>query len=240
MSDTGRVRRKNEDSFLIQAVRMCRGETGLLYVLADGMGGREHGDIASQKVIRTFHDLTERLQSEQTGPEAWMIETAIAAHEAVIRKGESLGSEGIGSTLVAALFTGETAYLTSVGDSRAYLLRDEALVQITRDDSLVALMVAAGQLKADEIYTHPRRNEVTRYLGKPGPLEPGRYAIKIQAGDAFLFCSDGLWEMVRDDEIARMLIQYPDPAEAVQRFIETANASGGTDNITAAVVRSKA
>ena len=142
-----------------------------------------------------------------------------------------------GSTVTMAVIKGWTAYVGNVGDSRTYLLREGRLQQLTTDHSLVAGLVAAGKIRPDEIYTHPQRNVVYRSLGSDSQVKVDITRHPLQAGDRLLLCSDGLWEMVRDPQIAALLKEMLDVWEACGRLVETANRNGGQDNITAIVVR---
>jgi protein phosphatase len=142
-----------------------------------------------------------------------------------------------GSTVTMAVLQGWTAYIANVGDSRTYLLRDGKLEQLTTDHSLVAGLVAAGTIEPDEIYTHPQRNVIYRSLGSDPEVEVDIVRQPLQAGDRLLLCSDGLWEMVRDPEMAAVLDRTPDVWEACDQLVERANENGGPDNITAILVR---
>lgn len=143
---------------------------------------------------------------------------------------------GAGSTAVVALVHGEDAVLANVGDSRGYLLRGGGLTQITRDHSVVASLVAGGMLRPDDIYSHPQRNVIYRSLGGGAEVVVDLFPLTVQGGDRLLLCSDGLWEMVRDPQIAGLLAAAGTPAEACAALIAAANDSGGEDNISAAVL----
>jgi protein phosphatase len=159
--------------------------------------------------------------------------------EAIVRYGRDHSeAHGLGSTVTAALVVNGRAYIANVGDSRTYLLRGGALQRITRDHSLVERLVEAGQIEPDEVYDHPNRNLIYRSLGADrAEVEVDIFTEQLRVGDMLLLCSDGLWEMVRDDEIAGILTAGPDLAAACNRLIERANANGGVDNITAVVAR---
>ena len=135
------------------------------------------------------------------------------------------------------MVVGDRLLAANVGDSRIYLLRGRGLEQISRDHSLVGSLVEAGQITRAQVYDHPNRNLIYRSLGAGDEAEPEMRSVQLGAGETVLLCSDGLWEMVRDDEIAAVLAQEPLPQGAAVRLVELANAHGGADNIAAVVLR---
>lgn len=163
-----------------------------------------------------------------------------AASEAMVAYGqEHAEAKGLGSTVTAALVLGEHAFIANVGDSRTYLLRGPQLTRITTDHSLVERLVEVGQIARDDVYDHPHRNLVTRSLGGAtrSEVEVDIFVERLQPGDSLLLCCDGLWEMVRDAQLASILREVEDPAQAAEVLIERANENGGEDNITAVIVR---
>jgi PPM family protein phosphatase len=147
-------------------------------------------------------------------------------------------ARGLGSTVTAALAIGDQAFIANVGDSRTYLYRDGKLERVTQDHSLVERLVEAGQIDREDVYTHPNRNLIYRSLGAGhAEVEVDIFTERMQAADVLLLCSDGLWDMVRDHEIAQVLADVSDPAEACGRLVELANDYGGEDNITVILVR---
>ena len=160
------------------------------------------------------------------------------ANSAIVRYGEKQSAaRGLGSTVTAVLVQNDNAYVANVGDSRTYLLREGKLAPITRDHSLVARLVESNQISADEIYTHPQRNLIYRSLGAGHKtIEVDVFHETLLPGDILLLCSDGLWEMVHDEDLLRLLGEESSPQKICDQLIELANTNGGEDNITAVVV----
>jgi serine/threonine protein phosphatase PrpC len=152
------------------------------------------------------------------------------------RKSATVGNDR-GTTLTAALITGSSAIVVNVGDSRTYLYRNGQLQQITKDHSLVASLVSAGLITPEAARSHPQRNQVYRTLGDKEDLEIDAFPQVLSAGDLLLLCSDGLWEMVRDEAIQAILEQAPSPQSACDALIQAALQAGGEDNVSAIVVR---
>ena len=153
-------------------------------------------------------------------------------------KHKPMEAANAGTTVTLAGVYGSDAIIANAGDGRAYLLRDQELIKITRDHSLVANMVSEGYIQPDEVYSHPQRNVIYRFLGQKGLVYPDIYSQVLQAGDYLILCSDGLWEMVRNEEIIVRLVQdADDPAQACQALVDAANEAGGEDNISVVVVK---
>ncbi len=222
-TDVGRVREGNEDAYLVDDAM------GLVAV-ADGMGGHRGGEVASATAL-------EALRAAITHGRP-LRESMEDANEAVFTK--SLTDDelrGMGTTLTAAtLVTGGTVLVGHVGDSRAYLLHDGVLRQLTVDHSLVEELVREGRLTADEAAVHPQRSIITRALGVDPSVEVDVYSVELAPGDRLLLCSDGLTGMVQAEIIAGTLRREEDPARAAAALIDAANVAGGEDNITAVVV----
>ncbi len=143
-----------------------------------------------------------------------------------------------GTTITMAVLHGPQAIIANIGDSRTYLLRNHALRLITRDHSLVASLISEGHILPNEIYTHPQRNVIYRYLGQKGKAQPDIYQQTLQPGDQLLLCSDGLWEMIRSEqEMARIMENASDPLQACHDLVDAANHNGGEDNISVIVVK---
>ena len=217
------------------------------YLVADGMGGHDAGDVASRTVnqivtdwiIRTkvLPDLRKATRKLTTGdvPGELLTQAIQRANEVLLRRGQAKGSD-LGSTVTAALVIGDVATIASVGDSRTYLLRDGRLEQITQDHSLVARLVDAGVIGPEEVRTHPQRNRIYRCLGHKSTVEVDTFTVQLRRGDRLILCSDGLWEMVLDPEIQRIVEQSRSPQRACDALVEAANRAGGEDNIAVIVV----
>ena len=220
----GHIRPQNEDCYLIDAELQ-------LGVLADGMGGHECGEVASQIVV-------ERIQEEVRAGTP-MAEALVKAHHAVlaaVRDGK--GRAGMGSTALAVKIDGDSFEVVWVGDSRAYLWSQGALTQITRDHSLVQLMVDQGDITAEEAEFHPQRNFITQAIGMESlsRLEVGLVRGRLYPGQQILLCSDGLSGELSVEEITCILSQPADEQTKVDRLIQTALDNGGSDNVTVLLV----
>ena len=223
LSDIGRVRTHNEDSVLAQPP---------LFVVADGMGGHEAGEVASSIAIETIRDHAPRR------PDAKALARAVkAANREVIRSArEGYGKQGMGTTMTAAIVEGTHIAIAHVGDSRAYLLRSGTLEQITDDHSMVADMIRRGQLSEAEARYHPNRSVITRALGTDPSVVADTYELTAGLGDRLMLCSDGLTGMLEDAMIAETLATYADPAAATRALVDAANDAGGHDNISVVVI----
>jgi serine/threonine protein phosphatase PrpC len=226
ITDVGRVRAgaPNEDGFLDEARRL-----GLVAV-ADGMGGHRAGEVASAtalEALRAAMAAGQPLRDAIEGANDAVLEKSVTDHEL----------RGMGTTLTAGtLGTDGNLLVGHVGDSRAYLVRDGELTQITNDHSLVEEMVRGGELTPEQAESHPRRSIITRALGIDPEVEVDVYPLELRPGDRLLLCSDGLTTMLRGDEIAEILEGEPHPERAAQLLVDAANAAGGEDNVTAVVV----
>lgn len=241
------IKRKNnanEDSFVTLQGSCCLDGEQLpfgLFAVADGMGGHSFGREASQIAARSMMQLVlpQIMASNELSDDLciqFLLSGVEQANANICRYSEQKQRD-MGTTLTAALLLKNKAYIINVGDSRTYLLRErEELTKITQDHSLVARLVAAGSITPDEVYTHPERNKVYRCVGNSNGVEVDWFTVDIQPGDQFLLCSDGLWEMVRDPEIERILRYGMDVHRVSEQLVEAALRGGGADNITAVVV----
>jgi len=228
-SDVGRRRTSNQDS---------GATTGRLLIVADGMGGHAHGEIASATTVAAFTELDARLPQDLTGLDlaAEMTAALVDATERLSRRaGEEPDTRGMGTTVVSLLLTGDQLALAHIGDSRIYRLRDGGLTQLTHDHTMVQQLVDEGQITAEEAAHHPRRSVLMRALSTDHAPEPDLDRIDIREGDRFLLCSDGVTAVLDDDALRRELTADAAPEEIVPRLIDLANEGGGPDNITAIV-----
>jgi serine/threonine protein phosphatase PrpC len=239
-----RKHKPNEDAVLaVRSVCDARGRLCpvALYVVADGMGGHASGRVASH--LATHSMMQSVLPAIQQGEElndTFLMDTLTdCAHLAnsVIHEYKEEHGVDLGTTITAALLVESTAYIVNVGDSRTYIYRqDGGLAQITRDHSLVARLVSAGAIAAEDVYTHPDRNKIYRGLGEKDNVQVDWFIEPVQAGDYVLLCSDGLWEMVRDHEIEQILKRcLPDVSQASEALIKAALHRGGSDNVSVIV-----
>lgn len=243
-TDVGRKRKLNEDSFSVSP------ETHL-YVVCDGMGGHNAGEVASRMAVETITAFIEKSHREKeiTWPygldvnlsfDGNRLKTAIKLANKKVFKSADNREEytGMGTTAVAALVSGNVMTVGSAGDSRCYLFRDGKLTQLTRDDSWVAAAWAEGILSAQEIEKHPLRNVITKAVGAKDTLDLDIVEHHFQEGDVALVCSDGLHSMIGDEEIQRVLNEAPQALqEAAQRLIAAANEAGGKDNVSVVLLR---
>jgi serine/threonine protein phosphatase PrpC len=228
LTHAGKVRQNNEDALLVG-----EGEDETLFVVADGIGGFEAGEVASSLAVEVLKDL----QPDES------FETAVGeANRRIVAAGR--GDEklsGMGTTVVAIRFGGTqgepVAEVAHVGDSRAYLMRGGNMNPITEDHSLVAELVRSGDLTRDQAAEHPQKNLITRALGADEEVDVDTAILPIEAGDRILLCSDGLSDMVSETGISEILADSPDdPERAARGLLTAALDAGGNDNITVVVV----
>jgi serine/threonine protein phosphatase PrpC len=249
-SDVGRQRQQNEDFVGKYSLGMQQTsdtpEVGL-YLVADGMGGHQAGEVASQDVVRVILDeIQEKAQLLQSVPKvkrstikidsvnsaSEVLKQAILRANEIVFKARRQVDSDRGTTITAALIVGQESAVANVGDSRTYLLRDNQLRQITKDHSLVASLLEANVIQPDEVRVHPQRSRIFRNLGERLDVEVDTYDVQLQVKDRLLLCSDGLWEMVLDSEIQQIMQSSTDPQQACDRLVDAANLAGGQDNIS--------
>ena len=227
MTDIGRKREVNQD--YVFATDETIGNLPNLLVVADGMGGHRAGDFASRFTVEV---LAEEVQNcKETHPETILGNSIQAANERLLEEAEKDNRlEGMGTTLVAATIMDHVLYFANVGDSRLYLINKE-IRQLSKDHSMVEEMVRLGGLTEEEAKHHPDKNIITRAIGVKQKVEPDFFEYRLRGGDIILMCSDGLTNMVDDDEIFQIVKSARDIVEAVESLIQRANENGGSDNI---------
>ena len=247
-SDTGRVRTLNEDSIFTLVMSYMRQSVASqwgLFIVADGMGGQEAGEVASQIAIQiAARELAQDLLATEVDGRSLTSEQAQqrmsraleVANERVYLERQKREND-MGTTMTAALVRDWMLYVAHVGDCRAYRWGQDGCQQLTMDHSVVASMVAAGTAKPEEIYTHPQRNVIYRCIGDRASVEVDVATLALSPGDRLVLCSDGLWEMVRDEGIEDVMLRESDPQAACEILVEQANAAGGVDNISVIVVQ---
>lgn len=220
-TDTGRKRRRNEDSYVIAPP---------LFAVADGMGGAQAGEIASKLAAAALEDTD---PGSLSGEDRVMSLIQEANRRVYERSNEDPSASGMGTTITVALVEDAGVTIGHVGDSRAYRYRDGSIEQITEDHSLVNELMKSGKLSPEEAETHPQRSVITRALGTDPDVDVDSFTVETQTGDVFLLCSDGLTTMVDDDDILGVLEKHHDDLDrATKSLVSAANRGGGEDNIT--------
>jgi len=242
----GKGREHNEDALFALSITLASNGEYLpfgLFIVADGMGGHKHGEMASNLAVRcTASQVIQKvlmsiLALQPTAPSESIQEilelSVKEAHQTIIKKAPESGS-----TLTVILLLDKLMSIAHVGDSRAYIVSPEGTMQVlTHDHSLVMRMMELGQLTVEEALVHPQRNVLYRALGYGEPFIPDISTLPLPQTGFVLLCSDGLWGVVPQEEISRLIIDSPDIQIACQRLIDAANAAGGPDNISAILVR---
>ena len=210
-----------------------------VFIVADGMGGHAAGEVASEMAVQTIaRGLAGVVGKSENDATQMMTRAIIGANSAIFRRTmDEPEKRGMGTTATAMIVNGPRYILGQVGDSRAYLLRDRVLSQITKDHSYVQEQVDAGYLTPEQARTHPYSNVITRCVGANSDVVPDVYVGTLQSDDVFVLASDGLTGMLEDDELLGILNSDPQPAVVVDNMISEANRRGGLDNITVVIIR---
>jgi PPM family protein phosphatase len=225
-SDTGRRRRRNEDTYVVAPP---------LFAVADGMGGAQAGEVASRLAASALEGGD---SDGLEGPQRIDALIQEANRRIYDRASSDPSASGMGTTMTVAIVEGMTVAIGHVGDSRAYLVRDERMEQLTEDHSLVNELLKSGKLSAEEAHVHPQRSVITRAVGTDPDVDVDGFTIEAEDGDVFLLCSDGLTDMVEDEEILELVHGHRDDLDrAVKSLVAAANRGGGDDNITAVAFR---
>ena len=247
-TDVGRRRLGNEDAFLVadlaaesgfnvNASGHCRDERGSLLVVADGMGGAAAGEIASAMAIATLREALMGIPCEQSAGEELKLAVETANESIWTRAQQDGRLRGMGSTLTAALVQAGVAHICQVGDSRAYLIRGERIRQLTKDQSLVQLLVDMGDITPEQAAHHPQKKVILQALGAKPTVKAEMTTVELCRDDYLLLCSDGLSNLVAPAEMQDVVAQSHDLEAACWQLVELANGRGGEDNITVIVAR---
>src|SRR5579862_5207124 len=225
-SDTGRRRRRNEDNYVVAPP---------LFAVADGMGGAQAGEVASKLAASALEDGSSQSETAQLGGLEHLDALIQEANRRIYdRASTDPTASGMGTTMTVALVEGMSVAIGHVGDSRAYLVRGEQMEQLTEDHSLVNELLKTGKLSEEEAQVHPQRSVITRAVGTDPDVDVDGFTIESEEGDVFLICSDGLSDMVEDEEILEVVHANRDDLDrAVKALVSAANRGGGEDNITA-------
>ncbi len=213
-----------------------------LFIVSDGMGGQQAGEVASEAVVSLLPTLLRRRLAGTPALRSRVAELVL--REAILDLSRRLRAEaagrpglrGLGATVAVVWLRQQLAHLAHMGDSRIYLYRQERLAQATEDHSVVALLLRSGEISPEQASHHPARNQLTRYVGMEGEVYADVRTIQLEPGDRLLLCTDGLTGPLADERIAAVLAERTEPEAACQALVAAANAAGGPDNITALVV----
>ncbi len=231
-TDVGKHRENNQDNIFVSDDPV--GSLPNLYIVADGMGGHAAGDFASRYAIQMVVDFVKK--STVRNPISLIRRAIISANNEVYREAEKDAAKGgMGTTMVIGVIDGMRLICGNIGDSRLYLINDD-IRQITMDHSLVEELIRSGQLERNKGRNHPEKNIITRAMGSRDEALPDFFEIGLSPGDRILMCSDGLSNMVENDELRDIVRENEDVREAVDALVERANYYGGNDNISAVVI----
>lgn len=237
ITDRGAVRQQNQDCYSIYTPT----EDRCFVIVCDGMGGAKAGNVASKLAAETFLRVLREVDPQAWGedPKGLLERCAAAANDAVFRRAiTDPDCEGMGTTVVAALVLGGTAYILNLGDSRAYSINErDGIHRVTRDHSLVEDLVSRGEISPEAARVHPQKNLITKALGVVPEIKSDVYEVELHSGDFILLCSDGLSNLMDDQEISYEVL-YGGPAEACcERLLKLSMSRGAPDNVTAALLQ---
>lgn len=234
ITDPGQHRKNNEDAFKINPNRD-------IFIVADGMGGHNAGEVAAAQAIQALDDyftqaLVEKMRTGEATVQDHMERAFLQANSSIYEMGKGDSSmDGMGCTLIMALITGNTLHTCHVGDVRCYVCSSTGIDQIGSDHSQVWDLVRAGRLSPEEARRHQLKNILTQAVGQRSPIAPEYHSREVHPDERVLLCSDGLWDMLTDEEIHTSVMKYREPKAACLELVERANNAGGRDNITVVV-----
>ena len=236
LTDKGIVREKNEDAW------SAHPDIGL-FIVSDGMGGEFSGDIASKIVVETLPKMIEQILGKGIEPGSPEFSTRLGSEISILSNAvrtktrNEPGLSGMGATVALAVVSGGNAVIAHMGDSRIYLLRKGKLKRLTKDHSIIQLLLDNNEISQEEAETHPARGQITRFVAMEGNPLPEIKTVDVRPGDIMLLCSDGLTQMLPESEIQEILKKKTNPEEACIELVAMANKNGGKDNITAIVIK---
>ena len=253
-SNIGNIREKNEDSFFLDGITLdpsvkgtviaSNKSTNGLFAVCDGMGGEVSGEVASMIAVSTLGKFYQKAREGKVSFTSMIDSYTEEANARICDEMLKNGGQRMGTTYVMLLIEDNTAYIYNIGDSRAYLLRDRKLTQLSHDHTQIRQLLKMNILTPEEAKTHPERNRLTQHLGifpEEMIIEPYVVApIAIMSGDTFLLCSDGLTDMLTDNEIEGIMNKLTDPKEMTEKLAEESLLQGGKDNVTVLVAKAMA
>jgi len=234
-TDVGRRREGNEDSYLLLPEKD-------IYMVADGMGGHNAGEVASQNAVKMVAEYftierMAKMKEDQQQVKKEMVKAIEEAHQKIRKLSKTVKEyAGMGSTIVLSFIHHQLLHTCHAGDSRVYVINQSGISQITNDHSTVAELVQMGKMTKEEARHSPMKNQITQALGSSFSLEPEYNQHSLNKGDKVLLCSDGLWEMLSDEEIQAIVMEEGSVDETCRKLIDQANQAGGNDNITVVLV----
>ncbi len=233
ITDIGRKRKLNQD--YVYSSEQQVGHLSNLFLVADGMGGHNAGDYASRVTVET---VVEKVSSSSETDPTRILDEAIQAANKLVRQRAAFFPwlEGMGTTLVAATCEGKSLFVANVGDSRLYVANSKGIRQVTRDHSWVEEMVRRGELNREDARCHPDKNIITRAVGAEETVNVDFFTVQLEEGDEILMCTDGLTNMLEDEEIRMILDGARDTVEKAQELVKAANEHGGRDNISVILI----
>lgn len=233
MTDAGRRRDMNQD--YVYGSDIAVGKLPNLFVVADGMGGHKAGDYASRVAVEV---MTEYIKNEESGLPILALRKGIEEANRIILRASliDIDKEGMGTTIVAAVLDEDKLIAANIGDSRLYIVNETGIRQVTVDHSYVEEMIRRGRIAREDARKHPDKNMITRAVGVFPDVEVDFFETKVVPGDTILLCTDGLTNMVEDEEIKRIILGQRDIVEKTESLVEAANRNGGTDNITVLLI----
>lgn len=244
-TDLGQVRTNNEDSLAAIKVKLERDLSSVgIYAVADGMGGHDAGEVASQLAIHTaVQEILEKISADQadlpSNYQGWLQSAVALANQMVHDKNLEGSQRQMGTTLVMAAVVGNNVHIVNVGDSRAYIINESGIRQITRDHSYVQMLVENNLISPEEAENHPNRNVLTQAIGADEDVHIDLFEEQLDEDSYLLLCSDGLWGELKDHEIWEIVMNASDTQTASQALVDATNQAGGRDNIAVVLVKLK-